>query len=256
MSSCRRKFVALALLAGLAVPLFAQSKAARKRRRQPKPAAMREQTQPAPAATPPPAPLRPEQMPPSPPLVTYRDGQLTISADNSTLSSILSAVRARTGASLDIPPDAARDRVAVRLGPGDPRDVLSELLQGSRFNYILLGSEDNPDGLSQIILTPRSGAAGAAPAVAAGAPSPPSEEDDTGEAEPQPAPQFPMQRPPAAQPEIAPTPPEAQQQPQGEPQVKTPEQLLQELQRMRQQQMQPNRPAPGRPQPPQRQPPP
>ena len=268
MSSSHRKFVVLALLAGLALPLSAQKKTAHQRARQSKPAAAREPAPaPPPAAVQPPPPPRPEQLPPTPPQVTYRDGQLAISADNCTLSSVLSAVRARTGASLDIPPDTASDRVAVRLGPGDPRDVLSQLLQGSRFNYVLLGSEDHPEGLSQIILTPRAGAAGAAPAVAAGAPPAASEEEEDAAAEAEPAPQLPApaavpaampspMAPPAAVPEIVPSPPDAQQPSPGQPPVKTPEQMLEELQRMRQQQQLQNRPGPpNRPQGPQRQPP-
>ena len=100
-------------------------------------------------------------MAPVPPRVTYQNGQLTIVAQNSTLSSILSAVRARTGAQIEMPPDTANDRVAADLGPGNPRDVLAALLQGSRFDYIVMGSPTDPDALAQVILTPHAGSGGA-----------------------------------------------------------------------------------------------
>jgi hypothetical protein len=276
------KLVVVALAVGVAMPISAQTRGAGKSSRtKPHPAAVRQQA-PAPQVAapspviqePPPVPLRPEQMPPTSPQVTLQDNQLTIVADNSTLSSVLAAVRARTGARLEMPPDVASDRVAVRLGPGDPRDVVSALLQGSRFDYILLGSETDPDALSQIILTRRTGPAGAAPAMASSvpgvrptavAPPPPPppmpEEEETAEPEPEPAPQPQPQAPavvspmtpPLGRPEIAPTAPAQEEsqtpgQPSTAPQVKTPEQLLQELQRMRQQQQQNQQPQPENPQ--------
>ena len=95
-----------------------------------------------------------EQAPPRAPIVAYQNDQLTILADNATLSSILQLVRDRTGALLDLPA-GAEERVFGRFGPGPVRDVLAALLNGSRFNYVMLGSAENPDGLTQIILSSR-----------------------------------------------------------------------------------------------------
>ena len=117
-------------------------------------------------------PPRPEQMAPIAPLVTYQNGQLSIVAQNCTLGAILSAVRARTGAQVDVPADAANDRVAANLGPGNPRDVIASLLQGSRFDYILLGSLDDANAVSQIVLTRRLGGPATGTAVAGGNPGP------------------------------------------------------------------------------------
>src|SRR5271166_597107 len=57
------------------------------------------------AEVPPPLPPPPtlDQQPPTPPQVRYQNGQLTINAQNSTLSQVLRAVQAQTGASIDIP---------------------------------------------------------------------------------------------------------------------------------------------------------
>jgi len=116
----------------------------------------------------PPGPLQPfalDQVPASPPQVSYQAGQLTITAQNSTLGDILRAVRSKTGASFDVPASAT-ERVVGRLGPGPPREVLASLLNGSRYDYVMLGSAANPGAIDQLILSPKSGgsAAGAPPA--------------------------------------------------------------------------------------------
>lgn len=177
---------------------------------------------PAPSA-PPPAPvaLNPEQMPPAPPQVTYQNGLLTIVADNSTLSDILHAVAARTGATIDAPPNLTGQRVAARLGPGAPQDVMADLLSG--LDYIVVGTSDDPNSIRSIIVSPNSGSAPSGMPAAQALPPPPSEPSETAEPEP------------AAQ-------PEAQAQPPGDPggktppQVKSPEQLLEELRKLQEQQ--------------------
>ena len=84
------------------------------------------------------------------PQVSYQNGQLTIVAANSTLADILRAVKKQTGAEIEIP--AATDRVVTHLGPGPARDVMAELLNGSRFNYVLLGSPEDASLLTRVVL--------------------------------------------------------------------------------------------------------
>jgi len=240
-------------------------------RRRAKRAQSVQQEQPAPSPAPV-APLSPEQMPASPPQVSFNGGILTIVANNSTLGDILRAVRRQTGATVDTPGNAT-ERVVGMFGPGPARDVLASLLNGSHFNYVLLGSATNPSALERVMLMSKSGgepvqqanAAGPqnfAPATAVPQPAENADfsnddsadmtQDSTDTADDQ-----------AAQPEEQP-----QQQPQPAPvgpagAVRTPEQLLQELQQrqqMIQQQQQQGTPqsfppAPlGVPQPPQPQP--
>jgi hypothetical protein len=95
-----------------------------------------------------------EKLPPSAPTVTYDNGVLTISAYNSTLSDILQGIRKQIGADVDIPPQA-EERVVTHLGPGPAPDVVRSLLSGSRFNYILVGSNGSPNTLTRILLFPR-----------------------------------------------------------------------------------------------------
>ena len=90
--------------------------------------------------------------PPVSPTVTLRNGLLTIDAPNSTLSEVLNGVRQATGAVLEgVSPS---DRVAVRLGPGSPRDVVAALLQGTPYDYLILGSDRDADAVTHILLTP------------------------------------------------------------------------------------------------------
>ena len=203
---------------------------------------------------PPPAPPTPEQMPPTPPQVTYSNGLLSIVATNSTLSDILRAVSIRIGAKVDAPPYLTSERAAARIGPGTPRQVLSDLLSGSRFDYILVGADGDPNAVRNIILTANqaSPSAGVAPSqrpMQAGSVTPPQEEVEEEAVEEQQSQngpetaQPPPQPPPGERPLMRPQPPDqiGGQQPfspeaGNQPQVKTPEQLLQELRKLQQQQ--------------------
>jgi hypothetical protein len=206
-----------------------------------------------------PVPLQaptPEQMPAQPPQVTFHNGLLAISADNSNLVDVLRGVRNALGIGLDTPPGAGSERVVVHLGPGQPRDVLTQLFSGSRYDYILVGTAQDPQGVSQVLLTPRQSTTVAGnvgqptpnqPAIG-GVSNGGEDDSDTEDAA--------QQSEPTAAPQLPPSNPYQPNTPQpvgnsagsgGETgqQVKTPEQLLQELQRMQQQQQQqqpPNRP--------------
>ena len=96
-----------------------------------------------------------DQIPSTPATVTYQGGMLSISAKNSPLGDILREVRKLTGAAIEIPPQnsASDERVVTHLGPGTPRDVLVSLLNGSSYNYVMLGSSSDPNMISSIILT-------------------------------------------------------------------------------------------------------
>jgi len=109
--------------------------------------------------TPPPPPTL-ERQAPVPPQVSYQNGQLTIDSENATLSQVLRSVQAKTGASIDMPSGAGSERVVARLGPGTPKDVLAALLNGSKFNYVILGAPNQSGGVQKVILLSKSTAAG------------------------------------------------------------------------------------------------
>jgi hypothetical protein len=99
-------------------------------------------------------------MPASAPEVLFQAGQLTISAQNSTLGDILKAVRVQTGATIELPGNAP-ERVVGHFGPAPARDVLALLLNGSHFNYLLLGSPTDPAALDRVILIAKSSSSAA-----------------------------------------------------------------------------------------------
>ncbi|MGB7847717.1 MAG: hypothetical protein WBL63_19050 [Candidatus Acidiferrum sp.] len=73
------------------------------------------------------------------------------------------AVRAVTGADVDLPGGMSGERVTAQLGPGPARKVLSELLGWSNFDYIIQGSDTDPLAIQSVTLLVRTkGAAGAA----------------------------------------------------------------------------------------------
>jgi hypothetical protein len=182
-------------------------------------------------------------MPALPPQVRYSRGQLTIVAENSTLSDILHAVRAQTGADVEVPSNAT-ERVVAHFGPGPARDVLAALLNGTHFNYVMLGSPAHPDSVDRLILTSKSGGV---PEV-----SPPGAVGQNNN-------QFPVDEQGVQGVDISEQPVEdpgdnsaaaENQQPQpNAQQVKTPEQLLRELQMQQQQQQQQQQTPQGGPQP-------
>src|SRR5207248_3226970 len=125
----------------------------KKHRAQPKAV---QQAEPAPAPTPQPAPPppTPEQGPSSPAEVNFQAGKLTIVARNSTMSDVLNAVKQKTGAAVEMPA-VSSERVVGQFGPGAPRDVMAQLLNGSHYDYVLLGSPADPGALKKVVLMAR-----------------------------------------------------------------------------------------------------
>jgi hypothetical protein len=202
-----------------------------------------------------PTPATPAQSPAQRAAVSYTGEQLSVSATNSSLNQILREISRSTG--IKITGGVAEERVFGAYGPGSASEVLASLLDGTGSNMILVqGSNDHA---TELILTPRTGG-----------PTPPSpnsasfdsnnDTDDNGPtprqtANPQPPgpPQPPSaQSQPSPSPVVGPIPPQnadgsvpsptntggdaTQESPNG---VKTPQQIYDELMKLRRQQQQP-----------------
>src|SRR5262245_26501887 len=214
--------------------------------------AMNPATAPPPASGPTPVPPSPGESqaqlnlpPPTPPQVTYRDGQLTVQALNSTLGSVLTAIRNKTGIQFE-GLDAASERVVVAMGPAPEGEVLAAILSGSHFDYVAIDRADSPGIVQRVILTPRAG--GSASTVAS-APASSGEEEEVADDDPDNlrAPQDTPARPPLMQAQpIPPANPQPQPGP-GTTTIPSPEQLKEQIQQLeqRKQQMQQQ---PGSPQ--------
>jgi hypothetical protein len=182
---------------------------------------------------PPPIPPTPSQLPPTHAQVTYTGGTLSISASNSSLNQILREISRETG--IKISGGVADERVFGQYGPDAPSQILSALLDGTGSNMLLVNG--NGDAPAELILTPRQGR-----------PTPPGpntpgsdETHNPANAEPpetqseQPSPD---QSRPVANPPVTPGTPDpaaATTDPQSPNGVKTPQQIYDQLQRLRQQ---------------------
>lgn len=111
----------------------------------------REEEMAAPDPTPIPA-MAPEELPARPPRVAYRNGQLFVDSDNSTLAEVLNAICKEMGAQIEKPPNADTERVAAHVS-GPPRRVIERLLDDGKFGYIILSSLQDPTGVQKVILT-------------------------------------------------------------------------------------------------------
>ena len=102
-----------------------------------------------------PEPVHIEEAPQPPLLVSYQNGMLGIHSDKATLSEVLYLVQKRTGADIAIPAGAEQERVAADLGPAPAPEVLAQLLNGSKFNFLILNAANDPSKLDRVILSTR-----------------------------------------------------------------------------------------------------
>jgi hypothetical protein len=87
--------------------------------------------------------------------VDFANGMLSIHAHNASLSEVLFQIQKKTGAEIAIPAGTEQERVAADFGPGTPSDVLSQLLNGSSLNFVVVGSESDPNVLRSVLLSPK-----------------------------------------------------------------------------------------------------
>lgn len=157
--------------------------------------------------------------------IVLANNSLSIKADNSSLAAILRQVATTSGMKLE--GLGSDERVFGTFGPGAPRDVLADLLDGTAYNLVLLGDLSN-GAPRELILTPATHGGAAAPAPMPQAADEASNEPENLEPPPQPEPQPGTLPPPPA--------------------VRTPQQLFEQLQRMRAGQNQvPGQPVPQDP---------
>src|SRR5215469_6625921 len=88
--------------------------------------------------------------------VSYRDGLLGIHANKATLSEVLFAIQQRTGAEISIPAGAEQEKVVAEIEPAPAPEVLARLLNGSKFNFLIMSAADDSRGLGRVILSYRS----------------------------------------------------------------------------------------------------
>lgn len=112
---------------------------------------------PAPVAPP---TLRPAEQPANPATIDFNSGLLTVRAQNSSLVSILTQIQHQTGLIID---GLSHDqRIYGQYGPGNISTTLSALLDGTGYDFVIVGNGSSHTPARLILSTPS--AAGAAPA--------------------------------------------------------------------------------------------
>lgn len=150
--------------------------------------------------------------------VTWDSHGLRIDAANSSLQQILRDVSTATGAKVE--GLGADERVFGAYGPGQVRDVLSKLLQGSAYNIIMIGDQGQ-GAPRQIVLSSRNSAGAQAPAAKTAVEGDEDNAADNDADEPQQAPTPPPVQPgfvPGNLPRNSPPMPPVQVQPRNNPQ--------------------------------------
>lgn len=96
--------------------------------------------------------------------------QLTISANGSPLSTILSEVSRCSGAKIDGSESTVRMKVFETIGPAPIREVLTSLLDATGMNFVIQVSDVNPRKIATVLLLSRAERAsgGEEPSIPAG----------------------------------------------------------------------------------------
>jgi len=155
--------------------------------------------------------------PASPAQINISGNQLLINANNASLTQVIHQVATDTG--MQVEGNTRDERVFGSYGPGSPEEVLAALLYDSGYNMIMVGS--TADGAPRRLVLSARTSGGTAQVATAAVRNNNDEDEEESPAEPPPQPGPTMQTAPGLLP-----------QPPGQP--KTPQQMLEELQRMHQ----------------------
>ena len=112
-------------------------------------------------------PPNPFDASPQPATVTLKNGELTIKANNSDLGQILRSLSDLSGMAIEGLDTS--DRIFGMYGPGNPSEVLTALLSGSRYNFVIVGDRSN-GAPRRLLLTAKTGKAPTAAEVRSNAP--------------------------------------------------------------------------------------
>ena len=139
--------------------------------------------------------------------VEFKNGRLSVVADHVSLAQILNEVHRLTGTDISVPPGAAQEQIIVGIPPLPIREALVSLLNGSRFNFIMVDSDREPGKLKSVILTYRGAGGMSQPAIPT--PEPPvADSQPEPETQPMADPQPDMQQPQEGAGQGAPPPPQ------------------------------------------------
>jgi len=102
------------------------------------------------------------------PIVTYSGGQLKVVGHGARLGQILETIKALTGIALEVPQESADNQIFDEVGPAPARQALMQLLDGTRLNYVILSSSEDPQRVKELILTAQTSMPASTPGPAIG----------------------------------------------------------------------------------------
>jgi hypothetical protein len=97
--------------------------------------------------------------------VSYQNGRLGIQSEGATLADVLHSVAQKIGAVIEVPAGSGNERI-IEHASGAADEVLTSLLSGSEFNFVIVTSPGSPHVPTRVLLTPRSGGSTQSPEVA------------------------------------------------------------------------------------------
>ncbi len=157
------------------------------------------------------------EQPAVPATIKVDGGRLSVSAANASLSQTLRDISTATGTQID---GISKDqRIFGVYGPASPQEVLTALLDDSGYNVLMVGRTAS-GAPRQLVLSARAAVSVASASTAAPRSNTDDDEDET-----------PAAPPPEPTP-VAATPPSPPGAPDKPAQVKTPQQMLEELQQL------------------------
>ena len=134
------------------------------------------------APTAPPPPVPPAQQPPNPATIDFSNGLLSVRAQNSSLVAILNQIARQTGLVIEgLNHDA---RMYGQYGPGNISSTLSALLDGSGYDYVIVGRGASHSPTRLILSTGGNGGATSPPASVGTPDASPATSEPTGPADP------------------------------------------------------------------------
>jgi len=112
----------------------------------------------------------PQAAQPATPIAQLKDGKLIIRANGQDFASVLESIRSVSGFTVEMPPRGESEPVFLQMGPASVTDALVALIGGTKYNYFIVGSAQDPQVVKRLILTERTAAPSTLVASTQGAP--------------------------------------------------------------------------------------
>ncbi|MBZ5554779.1 MAG: hypothetical protein LAO21_18840 [Acidobacteriia bacterium] len=84
--------------------------------------------------------------------VLWQDSKLSVQFDNATISQVLNAISRATGIKLSVDPSVANVQQSISFRDLSLREGVLKVLEGSGIDFIVVGTPQSPQSVSQVLL--------------------------------------------------------------------------------------------------------